>query len=226
MGTSKGYQAPTTPEWKKAKGSLTRYLNSNGNSENKKKAISDYAAAHVSSSSFGGMALAGAKIAQIYQLLSSLGTEKAFEELGLSHLIGKNSDEVFNGIIEYFSNGSGELEDEIVKGTISQLLIDMEIDDLSDFQKYSFDEFFMKFIITYIEVDFKTVYFEKIMSDRTPDEAKTLIDNINSFIAYSISDQYEAKQLANIDWKSVEGQAIIRTKCKECYELLLVSEGE
>lgn len=226
MGTSKGYQAPTTPEWKRAKGSLTRYMNSNGDSGKRNKAVSDYAAAHVQGSSFQRMASAGAKILQIYQLIASVGAEKAFEELGLAHLIGKNPDEVFNGIIDYFSDGSGELEDGIVKSTISQLLIDMKIDDLQDLQNYSFEEFFMKFVITYIEVDFKTMYYEKIMSDRTPDEAKALIDNINSYISYSISAQYEANELAKVDWKSVDGQAIIENKCKECYELLLASEGE
>ena len=226
MGTSKGYQPPTTPAWSRAKGSLTRYMKSNGDSGKRKKAVSDYATAHMQSSSFQGMALAGAKIAQIYQLIESVGAEKAFEELGLSHLIGKSSDEVLNGIIDYFSDGSGELEDGIVKCTVSQLLIDMKIDDLNDLRNYSFDEFFMKFVITYIEVDFKTMYYEKIMSDRTPDEAKALIDNINSFISYSISDQYEAKELANMDWKSAEGYAIIKSKCKECYELLLAAEEE
>ena len=226
MGTSKGYQPPTTPEWRRAKGSLTRYLSSNGDGGNKKKAVRDYAAAHMQTSSFQGMASAGAKIAQLYHLIASIGAERAFEELGLGHLIGKSSDEVFNGIIDYFSDGSGELEDGIVKSTISQLLIDLKIDDLKDLQKYSFDDFFMKFVITFIEVDFKTMYYEKIMSDRTPDEAKVLIDNINSFIAYSISDQYKANELASIDWKSFEGQAIIKSKCKECYNLLMASEEE
>ncbi|MBZ9634615.1 hypothetical protein [Clostridium sp. FP1] len=226
MGTSKGYQPPTTPEWSRAKGSLTRYLNSNGDSGNRRKAVLDYAAAHMQTSSFQGMASAGAKIAQLYHLIASIGAEKAFEELGLDHLIGKSSDEVFNGIIDYFSDGSGEIEDGIVKSTISQLLIDLKIDDLKDLQNYSFDYFFMKFVITYIEVDFKTMYYEKIMSDRTPDQAKALIDNINSFIAYSISDQYETKELANINWRSVEGQAIIESKCKECYELLMATEEE
>ena len=53
-----------------------------------------------------------------------------------------------------------------------------------------------------------------------------IIDNINSFIAYSISDQYKANELASIDWKSFEGQAIIKSKCKECYNLLMASEEE
>ena len=224
MGTSKSYKAPTTPEWKKAKGSLTRYLKSNGDNDSRKKAVSDYANAHIRNMPFQAMASAGVKIAQLYQLIDAMGTEKAFIELGLGDLIGKSTEEVLNGIIEYFSNGTGDLEDAIIKSAIAQLLIDFDIMDISDLNRYSFEEFFMKFIVTYIEVDFKTVYYEKIMADRTPDECRSLIENINTYIEYSIKDQYNAKELAKIDWKSVEGRAIISAKCKECYELLLISE--
>ena len=44
MGTSKGYIAPTTPQWSQAKRAVTSYIK-NGNMESRAKAASKFASA-------------------------------------------------------------------------------------------------------------------------------------------------------------------------------------
>jgi hypothetical protein len=224
MGTSKGYQPPTTPEWRRAKSSLTRYLKNTKDNRYRKKALDDYVKAHNSTSSYNGIALTGSKIADMFDFISREGFDKAINDLGLGELIGKSTEEVYNGIIDYFSNDTGDLEDSVIKDTISQLLIDYDISELYDLNNLTFDDFFLNFIVKYVQVDFKTIYYEKIMANRTPVESKEIIENINMYIEYSINDKYTAQELANINWKSVEGKVIIENKCRECYELLLAEE--
>ncbi len=225
MGTSKGYQAPTEPNWRKAKGALKRYLNSNHDSNERNKAVRDYATAHLQASSLLGMASTGVKIVNLFNLISENGIDVALQKVGLDNLIGKSGDIVYNGIIYYFSNGTGDLEDGIIKNTISQLLIDYQVCDITDFVNFDFAQFFMSFIVTYIQVDFKTMFYEKILSDKTPEESKNIIEDINRYIAFTINQNYDAEELSKIDWKDVEGQAFVDKICKECYELLQVYEG-
>lgn len=226
MGTSKGYQAPTESNWRKAKYALSRYLKSNGDSGERNRAIRDYATAHLQASTLSGMATTGAKIANLFYLISENGIEDALHKTGLDNLIGQSADVVYNGIINYFSNGTGDLEDGIIKNTISQLLIDYQVSDITDFQNYDFEPFFMSFIITYIQVDFKTMFYEKILANKNPEESKNILDDINRYISFTINQNYNVEELSKIDWRDIEGKAFVDKICRDCYELLQIYEGE
>ena len=176
MGTSKGYLPPTSIEWKNAKGSLTTHMNcfSNHQKDNshRGKAVSDYAKAHDSGNKYGAVGKAGSKVIGLFQLINEQGIENALNEVGLSHLIGKSSSEVFNGLINYFSEGDGTIEDAIVRDSITQLLTNLDINGIEDLGQVSGENVLIDFIVTYIQVDFRTQFFEKIQANRSIEESK------------------------------------------------------
>ena len=228
MGTSKGYLPPTTPEWKKAKGSLTSFMKSKGNGGDgrKEKAVGDYAKAHGSGSSYSAIGKAGAKIVGLFNAIADKGLEAALAEVGLSGLIGQDTEKLYNGLINYFSDEAGEIEDGIIRDSLSQLFIDLKIDTVEDLRQIKSEDFLMSFIIRYIQVDFKTRFFEKILSGRSIAESKSIIKDIGEYIEYTIRDNYTIKDIAKIDWHGEEGKSFVSAQCKSCYSLLQAMGGE
>ncbi|HHX61494.1 MAG TPA: hypothetical protein GX707_12415 [Epulopiscium sp.] len=228
MGTSKGYLPPTTPQWRKAKSSLTSFMKSkrDGGDGRKEKAVGNYAKAHSSGSSYSAIGKAGAKIVVLFNAIAEKGLEAALAEFGLSGLIGQDTEKLYNGLINYFSDEAGEIEDAIVRDSLSQLFIDLKIDTAEDLRGIKSEDFLMSFIIRYIQVDFKTMFFEKILSGRSIAESKSIIKDIGEYIEYTIRDNYTIKDIAKIDWHGEEGKEFVSAQCRSCYSLLQAMGGE
>lgn len=230
MGTSKGYLPPTTPEWKRAKSSLSSFMRNRGNGsgggDKRNKPVGNYAKAHQSTGNYSAIGTTGAKVVGLFNLIAEKGLNTALNEVGLSHLIGKKSDELYNGLVNYFSNETGNIEDGIIRDSLTQLFIDLKIESTEELANIKSEEFLMSFIIKYIQVDFKTQFFERILSGRSIEESKSIIKDISEYIDYTIRDNYNINDMAKIDWHGDEGRLFIEAQCRNCYALLEAMGGQ
>ena len=90
MGTSKGYIAPTSPHWSKAKREVSLYVGK-PTKENKKKAAADYASAMIKDDySIGSVSKIFSNIFHFIAFASTNGVDRAMEEFGCKELLEKN----------------------------------------------------------------------------------------------------------------------------------------
>lgn len=90
MGTSKGYIAPTTPQWSQAKRAVTSYIK-NGNMESRAKAASKFASAmHHDLASSEQFTKAAGSILSFAQAVSHAGINNALHEFNRNDLIGNH----------------------------------------------------------------------------------------------------------------------------------------
>lgn len=221
MGTSKGYLPPTTPEWRKAKTTLTTYIKSGSNNGDRTKVVGDYAKAHKSSSSFLNVGSVANKLVGLLNLIQSEGLENALTQVGLSHLIDADSSTLYNELINYFNEATITIEDSIIRDSLSQTFRDLDLQDVDQLGSLDAKDILITFFIKYIQNNFQNSFFEKIQAVKSVSETNTIIDNIDEYIDFTIRNNQNFEVLQKLDWHGEEGKEFISDYCNNCYDLLI-----
>lgn len=226
MGTSKGYIAPTKPEWTQTKRAITSMLKS-PSSSTISKVVDRYANAlqvdNLSSSSFP------AAVSGFIGLLNSVranGVENALREHGFQSLIGKPSSEIMNAILYQYSNGNGTIDDNLLIDCLSKLMETFQINDLIDFNQVSNEELLKELVIDYIQLKFEQLYEEKIRANRTPAEGSRIIAEVKDYLRDHLKDSLTINDLTGIDFLNIQGQNFIIETCRSAYALLRTYDEE
>lgn len=226
MGTSKGYIPPKNKEWRKAKSDVTRMVNGSEGSEGVKKVVSSYATAYLSTQM--GLSSMGKVAGQVLGFLGDLktnGLNHALLSEGLNELIGKDNEEICNGLINYFCGENKSIDDGVVRDCLVEVFEDKEIIDLDDIDKIGSNEFLIEFIIKYIQFNFEVAFSEKILGlFPNIDEANNKVSEVKMYIDDKLRNMYEKQELLEIDWRSEEGIRFINERCEESYKLLEIFE--
>lgn len=145
MGTSKGYIAPTTLHWSKAKRAVTSFIN-NGDYDSKAKAASKYATAMKTDMSTGGsFQSAAARTLGFAQKVASGGLDNALREYNREDLVGKPSEVVWTELLHEFTNSGASVEDNMAADALSQAM------DIDEIKKYSYKGEAYEFLMAYEE---------------------------------------------------------------------------
>lgn len=228
MGTSKGYIPPKNQQWKKAKFSVSRMINSSDGTEGVKRAVSEYAKAY--SSTHLSNSKAGEVVGNVLGFLldaKEYGLNEALNKHGLEYLIDKQNDEIFLGLVDYFCEDNSTIEESVIRECIIEVFDDNNIVNFADMDNLDANSFIQSFIIKFIQANFEVAFTEKVqgLCDNI-EEAKSRIREVNQYIDDKIRNLYTIDTLINIDWKGKEGIDFINRKCKECYELIMIFEEE
>lgn len=226
MGTSKGYIAPTKPEWTRTKRAITSMLK-NPTRSNIATAIDRYANAlqtdNFSSSSFP------AAVSGFIGLLNSVranGVDYALREHGFENLIGKPSFEILSALLNHYSNGNGTREDNLIIDCLSKLMETFNVNSLEDFNKVSNEQLLKELIVDYIQMKFEQIYEEKIKANRSPSEGSKILSDVKEYLRDTLMDTLTISDLSNIDFMNIHGQNFIIETCRNAYALLRTYEEE
>ncbi|WP_155008752.1 hypothetical protein [Priestia megaterium] len=228
MGTSKGYLPPTGHLWTDTKRAVSSMVRNNSSSKAIGKAISNFSKANGSNNSRNKgnsvIATSGSKIMNFGNLVRSIGLNNALDQVGLSHLKGKEAHAVFEGLLDYFSEGTNSLQQSIANQAMQEYMEEImgsvrDEEELEEvFVKLDTDVFIKDYITKYIEVSFFTNFAEKINSMcKDIGEAIRMQGRIREFIRLEVSDSYKMDGLQNIDWRGIEGRTYIENKCEEVW---------
>lgn len=227
MGTSKGYIPPKGYLWKDAKSAVTNMAKNNFDNESIGKCLKKYSEARRSS---GGtkqskqVVSTGSKMMNFIGLLNKNGLNSTLEEIGLKNLIGKDNNEVFMGLIEYFSPKTESVEDSILRDCVSEILTDVDIFD--DNSLISDKDLLQKFLITYVQKSFISSFFEKIQGlCGSINKTNRAIDEIKNNIRITLENKYSISELTNINWMSRAGKDFMNKICDEAFEIFILMEG-
>ncbi|MDI3545148.1 MAG: hypothetical protein PWP68_565 [Rikenellaceae bacterium] len=228
MGTSKGYLPPKGHLWRDAKRAVTNMVNNNFESNLIGKAVSKYIQAtrlgngSISANKQQVISNAGAKAASFISLAQSKGFNEALNQVGLKHLIGKSNEEIYMGLLDYFTGNGSSLDEFIVRDSMAELMKELFLDvtDDKDFgeliNELDINKFIKDLIIKFVQKDFLANFSEKIEGKcNSIDEYKNAEKNIKDFIRLKIDSCYTVEELSEIDWNGVEGINFIKSRCSE-----------
>lgn len=227
MGTSKGYIPPKGYLWKDAKSAVTNMAKNDFDNESIGKCLKKYSEARRSAGctkQSKQVVSTGSKMMNFIGLLNKNGLNITLEEIGLKNLIGKDNNEIFMGLIEYFSPKTESVEDSIVRDCVSEILTDVDIFD--DNSLISDKDLLQKFLITYVQKSFISSFFEKIQGlCGSINKTNRAIDEIKNNIRITLENKYSIAELTNINWMSRAGKDFISKICDEAFEIFILMEG-
>lgn len=226
MGTSKGYIAPTTPQWSQAKRAVTSYIKK-GNMESRAKAASKFVSAmHHDLASSEQFTKAAGSILSFAQAVSRAGINNALHEFNRNDLIGKPSDEIYNELVQEFTNYGNTTEDYLSAEAIRAALKELNITDLEDLKVVAPDVLLKEMLIEYIKFSFAFRYEEKIRMKRNPEETECLLEEMGKYISNELHNNLKLEDIKTIDFERMQASEIVKRSLEDAYQVFELFYGE
>jgi len=231
MGTSKGYLPPKGFLWKDTKLAVTTMCKNNYSNKSIGNALSKYVQARTSgngsesrTNQSKSVTKTVSKALNFINSFNGSGLNGALENLGLTVLIGKSSEEIYNGLIDYFAPGTNTIEDSISRECMAEILDDFKIINLEeDFKQISGDDFFLNFMVKYVQKSFISNFFEKIQGLCTNiEKTNNAIKEIKDYIRVTLETDFTVAQLSSIDLTSKQGEQFISEKCEDAFDVFRI----
>lgn len=216
MGTSKGYIAPTKPEWTSAKRAVSSYLR-NRDSDSKSNAVKKYAEAMTSSGmvSNNSFASAAGNVLGFASGVSHNGVDKTLHYFGRDDLIGKDPEYIMNELLDQFTNNQATLEDSLAADALSQTFENLDINTVEDFDSVNLDILLRQLVTEFININFDLRFEEKIGKGRTPAEKTCILGEMHNYIADTLHDCLSQKELQHIDFSNISASKIVQETLEE-----------
>ena len=229
MGTSKGYQAPSTPQWGKLKGDVTR-ASSDGSvtSDVARTIIGGFlqASGGVGETSQSG-GIGGGRAAQrvagrLANLISSVSTKglsEAFRDNNLSNLIGQSASDISIGLIDALCDDGSTLDEVDARNAMSNLLEDLLMGATSyeqvqqileeKLQINATESLLIHFFGYYIYRRFCHTFYEELVKKHGEQKSNGFLSDIKRCIDEELRYKTLGKKAVTMDWLGTEGQALI-----------------
>jgi hypothetical protein len=221
MGTSSSYKSPTGGGWTRAKSRMTRFARSSNDVE-PRSVVSNYIHALGGSKGAVASAVGGQKVGQKFAGLItdviSAGLSTAFDERGISHLLGLDSESALYGIVDYLSGPTVSLEENVARSAIEEVMEDLleECDwDMSQLggvlNESVLVDLLEKFITEYVCLRLQSELCDRYdRGDITSQRAKDCELELKEFIEETIKLEFAQKDPLTIDWDGSEGANFIK----------------
>lgn len=215
MGTSKGYIAPTTLHWSKAKRAVTSFIN-NRDYDSKTKAASKYATAMKTDMSTGGsFQSAAARTLGFAQKVASGGLDNALREYNREDLVGKPSEVVWTELLHEFTNSGASVEDNMAADALSQAMDNLEIEDIADIGNVSVEILLKEMLKEYIKENFDFRYEEKISKGKTPAQTSEILNDMHEYIENSIDGDLNLDNLRTVDFSNMGTAQVVEDALRD-----------
>lgn len=221
MGTSKGYIAPTTPQWSHAKRYLTSYLR-NPTDVNKENVASGYAdAMRTASFSNSRITSAFSGIVSFALLSSANGITTALQIINRNDILGLPPEEALSELVNYFSENGSTIDDAIALDCISDALTVLRINSLEDLSNIDINRFIKELVCQFAKRKFAQL-FEKHIRNRIINigEADNRLAELQEFIYYTLQDNLTLDNLRDINPRNLANEPIIVEVLEKAFELL------
>lgn len=230
MGTSKGYQAPTSPQWGNLKGDVTRAAGGGAVTSDIARGLvggfiqANGGAGRISS----GQGIAGGgrtaqsvaeRFAKFINSVSNRGLAVTLQENNLADLIGKSPSELTFGLLDMLCEDDSTLDDidvrnatiylidDLLEGAISAEQIQQRLEEKLNLE--GLENTLARFFGYYIYHNFCRTFHERIMTKHGEQKTKDFLNSIKWFIEEELKYKTFGKKLAEIDWKGQAGSHLV-----------------
>lgn len=226
MGTSKGYITPTTVHWKQAKLAVNSYVNNRDESSRVAAASKFARAMHRDMVSATAFVNSASKFLIFARAISHGGLNIALQNFNRIDLIGKTSEEIFNELLNEFTNQGSTTEDYLSAGAISSALKELNISDIEELKDVPPDVLLKEMLIEYIKLSFAFRYEEKIQIKKSPAQTKQIILEMNKYISTKLHNELELEDLKNTDFNEMQASQIVKSALEDAYQVFEMFYGE
>lgn len=241
MGTSTGYDAPTTPQWGDLKGEITRlardgrpnsersreiirkFINSNGgrkNISNGNGVISRNSAQRVAS-----------KLSSFLLDVKQFGLEEAIHRLNINYYKGMDKLEFSLALTDFLSESATTLDDADSRNALSRLMDELfndasnveELNDVLD-QKLNdmeIEKIIISYFSYYLYEQFCRVFYERLVTRVGDAKAESFLSGIFDYITSEVRLMNSEESLILIDW----GASELNQTCSEILDRTLSIYG-
>jgi len=231
MGTSKGFEAPSTPQWSALKRQVTQLAGTDNiiphdigkvlNGLIKALGGSSEISSGGSDRVVGSAAVsAGSKLSSFIGSVAIQGFEKTLEAYGLQHLKDQSAGDIIFSLIDELC-GDGSSIDEV---DVRNAMFDLEKELLEDAKSFdevnaalnsklaeeSLDRLLFSFFGHYLFHIFERIFHERISQRKGYDSLDKLLLKIRSYIREELKYQTSEIKLSGVDWQSDKGTEIIQ----------------
>lgn len=233
MGTSKGYQAPTSPQWRQLKAEVTRASSAGGVSDTQgRQILGNFVRTNGGShgmSGGGGGAGGGSgtgraarrscvNLARFAGAVASQGLSKALDSMGLGHLIGKSAGEIAHTLVNELCGDGSTLEEVDARKAMSDLNSKL-LENATTYEEVvqaleqrmraeSLGPLLFQFFGYYLYHRFRRVFFERIVRKHGEANATDFLGKIQNFITSLLKAKTLNRNLMQVSWAGQEGQTI------------------
>lgn len=220
MGTSKGYIAPSSPNWASAKRGISSYL-SQPSELNKKEAIAKYSKAM---NSDGAMYERAASVFSSFtsfaSTVKSSGITKALNDFGKNDYNDLSPEEAFSELVNSFSDGSS-IDDVIANSCISDALSILEITSFDDLSKVDFSELIKELVCQFAKQKFAQMFDKQIKNkSESVIVANSRLKELQEYIYFTAKYQLTPEVLADINPKNLANEKVVKDVLKNAFDLL------
>lgn len=239
MGTSTSYQAPTTFEWRTAKGNFTRFMKEGGAAGGGVAGVANaYVRAHGGASKLASSTVsAKASLKRLGSFLGDvarLGFEGALRENGLGELIGQDVEAVLLGIANLICNEGATHEEadarhaamETFNTLLDEATTEADVGTLIEGKanKEGVEELFEKFVVRYVYGRMVRELGER--GESTPIDTPNKIARSHEILDY-ISSRVKLEMtivgnIVNFDFNGKEGEEIVDRVFQDAYEVFML----
>jgi hypothetical protein len=240
MGTSSGYEAPTTPDWGDLKAQVTRTARDGSVLPRiAKNTLNDFirtsGGAH--NISRGGGAIGAGRSAQntarrLADFVSSVGTvglRQTLESFGLAEFIGKPVSEIIPAIIDKLGGPSSTINDADARNALSKVMDELlngldtpeQVEEALNqiMEGETLEGLLDQFFGYYLYEQFCRVFYERLVNRVGQSNADSYLDSILDTIKSALDLMTSDRDLSQIDWAGVEGQNIADQILQDTYEI-------
>ena len=243
MGTSTNYSAPTTPQWKKLKGKVTRLtgqgsLTSTGIKEILRDFVNVNYGSSPGTSGSGGAARrqtaqnVARKIGGFFSSVANVGFREAFEDAGLGSLEGKTLSEIAHLLLDYLGGPSGTLDKADVRTALCDLMDEIlnDTDTVEDVEEAmemrshgeALDNLIRHFFGYYIYEQFCRDLYGQLVTNIGDDRAEESVDEIQDYICEALRDVVGDQNISQVGWNGSQGQQIVEQILQETLEVFSI----
>jgi len=235
MGTSTPYSAPKTPEWARAKSTMTRFVNQSGVGPTQlSDVMSAYVRAlggakHAASSSSASRAVAQ-KLGGFLSSMSRDGLGEALRQVGLGDLVGQDISATLSALVDRLAGTGNTLDEVVARRAATEVLVevlesaeaDAEIDELygQGLRQERIEELLERFVSLSI--------YERLLQhlgDRvdnasiTTAEKQRMEGEMRDFVEQNTRVHFGNIDVLSLDWEGDAGRAFIDKIFEDAYEV-------
>ena len=229
MGTSKGYQAPTDPQWRKLKGNVTRTARDGAvPADRARNILKDFIATNGGSRNMarGGGTIGGSRAAQsagrqlasFATTVADRGLDEALREFGLGKLIGKPASEIALSLVDELCSDGSTLDEVDARRAMSDLIKEL-LEDTDSYnevaeklserlQPEGLGNLLLRFFGHYLFHQFYRIFYERLVQKRGQQKAESYITSIRRFIQSELRHKLYGRDLTSVEWTGQEGETI------------------
>ena len=240
MGTSTGYEAPTTPDWGDLKSQVTRTARSGsvspGSAKDALRGFIGTSGGARNISRGGGAIGAGRsaqntarRVADFISSVGSVGLQQTLESYGLSEFVGKPAGEIIPAIVDKLGGPASTINDSDARNALSKVMDELlggletpeQVEEALEqvMEGETLEGLLSKFFSYYLYEQFCRVFYERLVNRigrlNTDSYLNSIFDTIKSSLALKASE----RDLSQVNWGGAEGQSITDTILQDTYEI-------